>query len=325
MFAIYKRELKSYLTNMIGCVFISVLLIIVGIFVTVMNLLYGYPLFEYSISNLTPFLFVLIPILTMRSVSEERHAKTDQLLYSLPVSVGNIVLAKYFAMITVFLIPTVIMAFYPLILSIFGNVPFASAYGALLGFMLLVSALIAVGLFISSITESQVIAAVVSAGVLLGMYLMSVIAGIIPSSAFASLIGFAVVMVLIALIVWRMTKNATVAGIVCVAGLFLVGSIYLIDSTYAAPSAANYKGTLNLSHQYTSATQTPVNILGGANPVTMTTIPLNTNDYIQVLMRVYFDGALEKSSGQAYVYSNAISTDNIALNIHFAAAEVSAS
>ena len=231
MFAIYKRELKSYLTNMIGCVFISVLLIIVGIFVTVMNLLYGYPLFEYSISNLTPFLFVLIPILTMRSVSEERHAKTDQLLYSLPVSVGNIVLAKYFAMITVFLIPTVIMAFYPLILSIFGNVPFASAYGALLGFMLLVSALIAVGLFISSITESQVIAAVVSAGVLLGMYLMSVIAGIIPSSAFASLIGFAVVMVLIALIVWRMTKNATVAGIVCVAGLFLVGSIYLIDST----------------------------------------------------------------------------------------------
>ena len=231
MFAIYKRELKSYLTNMIGCVFISVLLIIVGIFVTVMNLLYGYPLFEYSISNLTPFLFVLIPILTMRSVSEERHAKTDQLLYSLPVSVGNIVLAKYFAMITVFLIPTVIMAFYPLSLSIFGNVPFASAYGALLGFMLLVSALIAVGLFISSITESQVIAAVVSAGVLLGMYLMSVIAGIIPSSAFASLIGFAVVMVLIALIVWRMTKNATVAGIVCVAGLFLVGSIYLIDST----------------------------------------------------------------------------------------------
>ncbi|MBQ4291094.1 MAG: ABC transporter permease [Clostridia bacterium] len=231
MFAIYKRELKSYLTNMIGCVFISVLLIIVGIFVTVMNLLYGYPLFEYSISNLTPFLFVLIPILTMRSVSEERHAKTDQLLYSLPVSVGNVVLAKYFAMITVFLIPTVIMAFYPLILSIFGNVPFASAYGDLLGFMLLVSALISVGLFISSITESQVIAAVVSAGVLLGMYLMSVIAGIIPSSAFASLIGFAVVMVLIALIVWRMTKNATVAGIVCVAGLFLVGSIYLIDST----------------------------------------------------------------------------------------------
>ena len=231
MFAIYKRELKSYLTNMIGCVFISVLLIVVGIFVTVMNLLYGYPLFEYSISNLTPFLFVLIPILTMRSVSEERHAKTDQLLYSLPVSVGNIVLAKYFAMITVFLIPTVIMAFYPLILSIFGTVPFASAYGALFGYMLLVSALIAVGLFISSLTESQVIAAVVSAGVLLAMYLMSVIAGIIPSSAFASLIGFAVVALLIALIVWRMTKNGTVAGIVCVAGLFLVGSIYLIDST----------------------------------------------------------------------------------------------
>ena len=137
MFAIYKRELKNNFINMTGYLFISFMLVVTGIFTTLINLLSAYPTFENVLSNITIVFLLIIPILTMRSIAEERHSKTDQLLYSLPVSVTQVVLAKYLAMFTVFLIPVGIIALYPLILSIFGTVYFGTAYGALLGFTLL--------------------------------------------------------------------------------------------------------------------------------------------------------------------------------------------
>jgi ABC-type transport system involved in multi-copper enzyme maturation permease subunit len=120
MFAIYKKELKNYFINMTGYIFIGFMLAITGIFTTLVNLIGTYPSFENVLSNITIVFLLIIPILTMRSVAEERHSKTDQLLYSLPVSVTQIVLAKYLAMFTVFLIPVAIIGLYPLILSIFG-------------------------------------------------------------------------------------------------------------------------------------------------------------------------------------------------------------
>ena len=144
MFAIYKKELKNYFINMTGYIFISFMLIITGIFTTIINLMSTYPSFETVLSNITIVFLLIVPILTMRSVAEERHSKTDQLLYSLPVSVTQIVIAKFLAMVTVFLIPIAVMCCYPLILSIFGVVHFGTAYASLFGFMLLGATLIAV-------------------------------------------------------------------------------------------------------------------------------------------------------------------------------------
>ncbi len=254
MFAIYKKELKNYFINMTGYIFIGFILAITGIFTTLINLISTYPSFENVLSNITIVFLLIVPILTMRSVAEERHSKTDQLLYSLPVSVTQIVLAKYLAMFTVFLIPVSIIGLYPLILSIFGTVYLGTAYGALLGFTLLGAALIAIGMFMSSLTESQVIAAVTHLGVIFAMYLMSAIASLIPAGAMASLIAFAVVVLIFAAIVYSLTKNSTVAGITAAAGAFILAGIYFINSSIFDGLFANVLNWLSVFDRFSAFT-----------------------------------------------------------------------
>ena len=254
MLAIYRKELKNYFINMTGYIFIGFMLAITGIFTTLINLISTYPSFENVLSNITIVFLLIIPILTMRSVAEERHSKTDQLLYSLPVSVTQIVLAKYLAMFTVFLIPVGIIGLYPLILSIFGTVYLGTAYGALLGFTLLGGALIAVGMFMSSLTESQVIAAVTSFGVIFAMYLMSAIASLIPAGAMASLVAFAVVVLIFAGVVYSLTKNSTVAGITAAAGAFILAGIYFINSSIFDGLFANVLNWLSVFDRFSTFT-----------------------------------------------------------------------
>ena len=123
MLAIYKRELKSYFRSFIGLLFIAVTLFFLGLYFTVYNLLNGYPYFAYSVSSVI-FLFMLsVPILTMRILAEEKRSKTDQLILTAPVSVGAVVMGKFLALVTIFLIPTLIACVYPLIMANFGSVP----------------------------------------------------------------------------------------------------------------------------------------------------------------------------------------------------------
>ena len=211
MGAVYKKELTSFFTTMTGYVFIAFILVIVGIFMTSLNLKGGYPDFEHNLGSVSFTFLFLIPILTMRSFSEERHSRTDQLLYSLPLSVKDIVLGKYFAMLSVFAIPCAVMCLYPLILSMYGTVFFIRTYSAILAFFLLGSALIAIGMFMSSLTESQVISAVVCFGAVLVCYLMSGIAGLIPATALATFISFTVINLLLCALIWYMTKNTIIA------------------------------------------------------------------------------------------------------------------
>lgn len=230
MSAIYKKELKAVFSNMTGYVFIAFILLVGGIFVTATNFKTGYPNFEYSLSSVSfTFLFV-VPILTMRVLAEEKHSRTDQLLYSLPISVNSIVVGKYQAALTVFAIPVGVMAFYPLILSFYGTVSLASAYSGLVGFFFLGAALIAVGVFMSSLTESQVIAAVLSFGAMLIIYLMSSLASLVPAASSASYVAFAAVILLAGLLIYYMTKNYWAAIIAAAAGELILGIAYFADT-----------------------------------------------------------------------------------------------
>lgn len=213
MLAIFKREFRSYFKGVIGPVISAIILFFAGIYVTAINLRGGLASFEYVLSNLVIVLLLAIPILTMRSFSEEKHAKTDQLLYSLPIGVSRIVIGKYLSMLAVFAIPVAITSLYPLILSSFGDVFFKSAYAAFLGFFLLGAALISVCMFISSLTESQVISAVVSIAVLFCLNLMNGLVTLIPTTAYASLICFAVLSGIITAIVYLLTKSSTISSI----------------------------------------------------------------------------------------------------------------
>ena len=173
MTAIYKRELKSYLTSMVGYLFIFFILVLTGIYFSAYQLSAAYPKFEYTLSAVTFVFLIGVPILTMRVLAEERKQKTDQLLLTAPVSVGNIVIGKYLALVTVYAIPILVMCTYPLIMSKFGTVAFGSAYTAILGFFLLGCANIAIGVFMSALTESQVIAAVLTFVLLFAFYMMN--------------------------------------------------------------------------------------------------------------------------------------------------------
>ncbi len=182
MKAIYRRELQAYFHSFLGALFIGATLFLMGIYFTAYNLFMGYPYISYALSSIVFLFLISIPVLTMRILAEERRQRTDQLILTAPVSVSGIVTGKFLALVTVFAIPVGIICFYPLILSIFGTVPFAESYLAILGFFLYGISCIAIGTFISSLTESQVIAAVLTFGILFLGYIMSGLCNIISST-----------------------------------------------------------------------------------------------------------------------------------------------
>jgi len=160
VFAIYKKELKSYFNSVIGCLFVAVTLFVQGAMFLIGNLVSGSPYLTYALSGTMLILVFTVPILTMKILAEERKLKTDQMLFTAPVSVGKVVLGKYLALCTIYFIAVLITCIYPLVLKGFGDVPIKQSYCAILGLFLYGCTLIAVGEFISSITESQVIAAI---------------------------------------------------------------------------------------------------------------------------------------------------------------------
>ena len=180
MIAIYKREFRSYFNSMIGYVFIAAVMAVIGIYFMLLNLNMGYPYFANSLSGTVTVFAFTVPILTMKSMAEERRSKSDQMLLTYPVSVTSVVLGKFFAMLTVFAVPMLISCLCPLVLSSGGHGSLTIDYSTILMFMFLGALFISIGMFVSSLTESQVIAAVGAFACCLALYLISAIAAIIP-------------------------------------------------------------------------------------------------------------------------------------------------
>ena len=262
MTAIYKRELKSYMTSMVGYLFIFFVLLLTGIYFSAYQLTYGYPKFEYTLSTVT-FVFIIgVPILTMRVLAEERKQKTDQLLLTSPVSVGGIVIGKYLALVTVFAIAIGIMAFYPLLMSKFGTVSYAEAYTALFGFFLLGCANLAVGVFLSALTESQVIAAVLGFIVLFAFYMMSGISTFFSQTSLSTCMTFACLIVAAAMIIYTMIKNVFISVVVGAIGEIALIIIYVIKSSLFEGGIQKVLEAFNLSGHFESFTNGMFDVTG---------------------------------------------------------------
>lgn len=231
MLAIYKREFKSYFYSMTGSIFIAFLTFMTGIYFMAYNLNNGYPYFSYSLEGVMFIFLVAVPILTMRSFSEERRSRTDQLLLTSPVSVGKMVMGKYFAMVTVFLIPCVLFCAYSLIISTQGTAYFKNDYTSILVFFLLGCVYIAIGSFISAMTESQIIAAIGTFGVLMVIYLWDGLLSFLPSSAFGGMAGIWMMLTLCVLFVYNMTKNGLLSVGIEGIGTIVLIVIYVVDSS----------------------------------------------------------------------------------------------
>ena len=231
MLAIYKRELKSYFHSMTGCVFIAFLVMFTGIYFMAYNLNAGYPYFSYTLLGSLIVFLVGIPLLTMRSFSEERKTKTDQLLLTAPVSLTKVVLGKYFAMVTVLAVPNVIFCLFPLLIKLQGTAYLLVDYSSIAVFFLLGCVYLAIGMFMSSLTESQIIAFISTFGILLLLYLWDGILSFLPSSALSGMIGILLILTLIVVYIYHMTKNWMLA-----AGIEAVGSaaaliVYFVKSS----------------------------------------------------------------------------------------------
>lgn len=231
MLAVYKKELRSYLTSMVGYVFIAFILLIMGIYFTAYNLQYASPDFGATLSSVTFLFLIITPVLTMRILAEEKKNRTDQLLLTAPVPVWKVVLGKYLSMVTIYAIPVVISAFYPLIMGRYGVISYPMAYVAVIGFFFLGCAQIAVGLFLSSVTESQVIAAVLTFGILFCSYMMDGIESFFSDTAISSMVAFLIIAVVVGIVVYQLTKNIIFSS--CVGGVLVIGiaAVYFIKPT----------------------------------------------------------------------------------------------
>lgn len=182
MMAVLKRELKAYFTSVIGWIFLAAFFFVFNLYFVANNLIYGTPYLSYSLSNVAFVLIIIIPILAMRSMAEDRRTKTDQLLYTAPVSIPKVIVGKFLALVAVFSIVIAAICLCPLLLSRFGSVPMAESYAAIFGIWLYGCLSIAICVFVSALTESQVIAAVLSFALLFIGFLMQQITGLISSS-----------------------------------------------------------------------------------------------------------------------------------------------
>ena len=182
MIAIYKREVKSFFRTFIGWLYVAVTLFVMGIYFVVFNMLAGYPTISYVLQSIVFLFIITIPILTMRTLAEERKYKTDQLILTAPVSVGKVVLGKYLALVTVFVIPVIIIGVTPLLLMQAGKFQLGISYSSLLGFLLYGCLGLAIGLLLSSLTESVVIASVLTFIALFLGYIMSGLCSVLSST-----------------------------------------------------------------------------------------------------------------------------------------------
>ena len=231
MLAIYKRELKSYFHSMTGCVFIAFLVMFTGIYFMAYNLNAGYPYFSYTLSGSLIVFLVGIPLLTMRSFSEERKTKTDQLLLTAPVSLTKVVLGKYFAMVTVLAVPNVIFCLFPLLIKLQGTAYLLVDYSSIAVFFLLGCVYLAIGMFMSSLTESQIIAFISTFGILLLLYLWDGILSFLPSSALSGMIGILLILTLIVVYIYHMTKNWMLAVGIEAVGIAAALIVYFVKSS----------------------------------------------------------------------------------------------
>lgn len=250
MTAVLKHELRGYFHSLTAYIFCAFLLIFVGVGAMLYNIQSAVANFEYVLQFVCIGMVVVIPVLTMRVISEEKKQKTDQLLYSLPLKPAEIILGKYLALLIIFLIPVAIISVYPLIFAQYGEVYLLTSYASLFAFFVMGAALIAIGMFVSSLTENQGFAAGIAIPVLLLNYYSVTLAEYVSATAFGSLVAIVVLAVLICVLVRFLTKNGTMAYIIGFALAAAAMVVFYIDSTKFEGLLPNIMSQLSLFERF---------------------------------------------------------------------------
>ncbi len=229
MIAILKHELRLYFHSLTAYVFGAFLLVMVGVGAMLYNINAAYSNFEYVLSFSSLVFAIIVPILTMRVIAEERKQKTDQLLYSLPISTTKIIAGKYLALLVLYLIPLAIICTYPLIFAQYGEVYLLTSYGSLAAYFIMGAALIAIGVFISSLTENQGFAAGIGIAAMLFNYFSVSLAEYATATAIGSAIALFILAAGIGWLICHLTKNSNLGyGVGLTLMAAVVASYWLI-------------------------------------------------------------------------------------------------
>lgn len=222
MTAIFLREFKGYFNSMLGWVLTGVMLLFGGLYFTAVNLQGGYTDLSYTLYSFIIVLLIFVPLLCMRSFAEEKRSRTDQLLLTSPVSIPGIVMGKYLSLLAMFAVPLGVYALYPLLMKALGAANFTASYSGLLAYFFLGAALIAVCMYLSTLTENQIVAALSGFGVLLVCYLMPAIQTLFTAGSSLALVVFAIILGAASLIIGLRSRSLVLGG-----GVFAVGCIAL--------------------------------------------------------------------------------------------------
>lgn len=250
MIAVFRHELEQYFTGLTGYLFGAFLLLFAGIYTLVYNLSGGLSNFEYVLGGMSFVFLLIVPMLTMRVLAEERRQKTDQLLYSLPLSMTEVVLGKYGAMLVVLAAPLTLVSVYPLVLSSFGNVYLPEVYSAMVGFFFLGAALIAIGTFLSSVTESQATAAGLCFVVMLLNYFLVDLTSFVSGSPESSYFAFVLLVAALAFGGYVVTKNGMAALLLGFAGEAVLIACYAFNKESFAGLFPGLLGHLSLFERF---------------------------------------------------------------------------
>ena len=231
MIAVLKHELRNYFHSLTAYVFGAFLLVFVGIGAMLYNLQAAVSNFEFVLSFSSLVFVVIVPILTMRVIAEERKQKTDQLLYSLPISTTEVVIGKYLALLVLYFIPLCVIATYPLIFSQYGDVYLLTSYGSLIAFFIMGAALIAMGVFISSLTENQGFAAGIGIAAILLNYFSVSLAEYVSATAIGSAIAIFVLAALLGWVIYHLTRNENIAYGISLVLMAITVIMYFVDGT----------------------------------------------------------------------------------------------
>lgn len=252
MGAIFRHELRNYFHSLTAYVFGAFLLAVVGLGSVLYNLQAAVSNFEFVLSFASIIFVVIVPILTMRTLAEERRQRTDQLLYSLPITTTQVVLGKYFALLVVYLIPLAVVSLYPLLFSQFGEVYLPTSYGPLFAFFMMGAALLAVGMFLSSLTDNQGFAAGIGiAAILLNYYSVS-LAEYTSSTAMGSLIALYVIALLLGVVIHNLTRNENLAYGVTLVLIAALSVAYFVNSSAFEGLLPDIMTKLSLFRQFNS-------------------------------------------------------------------------
>lgn len=252
MSAVFRHELRSYFHSLTAYVFGAFLLAVVGLGSVLYNLQAAVSNFEFVLSFASIIFVVIVPILTMRTLAEERRQRTDQLLYSLPITTTQVVLGKYFALLVVYLIPLAVVSLYPLLFSQFGEVYLPTSYGSLFAFFMMGAALLAVGMFLSSLTDNQGFAAGIGiAAILLNYYSVS-LAEYTSSTAMGSLIALYVIALLLGVVIHNLTRNENLAYGVTLVLIAALSVAYFVNSSAFEGLLPDIMTKLSLFRQFNS-------------------------------------------------------------------------